>query len=92
MNNNSEFVILFDSISDLDDLVQLCELHAIFENCDYDSANKSEQLNEHLFSEKPTLFCLVVEHLAEIVGYATYMKQFSTWDAEFYIYMENKYG
>ena len=41
-----------------------------------------------MFCEKPTLYCLVVEYLDEIIGYSTYMKQFSTWDSDFYIYVD----
>lgn len=74
--------------SDLNDLVRLCKLHAIFEECEYKLDDKKQKLNEHLFCQRPTLYCLVVEYLNEIIGYATYMKQFSTWDADFYIYMD----
>jgi len=31
---------------------------------------------------------LVVEQESLIVGYATFMKQFSTWDTDFYIYLD----
>ncbi len=50
--------------------------------------NKAERLSKHLFSDEPGVFCLVVENKNEIIGYATYMKQFSTWDSDFYIYMD----
>ena len=73
---------------DLDDLVLLCELHAIYEKANYNAINKSKKLGEYLFSNTPSLYCLVVEKENKIVGYATYMKQFSTWDASFYIYMD----
>jgi GNAT superfamily N-acetyltransferase len=42
----------------------------------------------HLFANAPTLYCLVVEIDAQLIGYATYMKQFSTWDSKFYVYMD----
>jgi GNAT superfamily N-acetyltransferase len=80
--------IRFAEKSDLEAVVRLCELHAIFEKCEYDSKNKAQELSEHLFSETPSLCCLVVELSGEIIGYATYMKQFSTWDASFYMYMD----
>lgn len=80
--------IRFAKKEDLDDVVVLCELHAIFEKANYDSSNKAEKLNGYLFSNDPSLYCLVVEKEKKIVGYATYMKQFSTWDANFYIYMD----
>ena len=80
--------VRFIEKSDLNDLIKLCELHAVFEQSEYNSKNKKQKLEKHLFSDKPTLFCLVVEHLDKIIGYATYMKQFSTWDSDFYIYMD----
>lgn len=80
--------IRFAEKSDLKDLVRLCEQHAEFEKCEYSSENKEQRLSEHLFSESPSLYCLLVEYHDEIVGYATYMKQFSTWDASYYIYMD----
>lgn len=81
-------IIRFIQKSDVKELVNLCKLHADFEKADFDSTNKEEQLNNHLFSDNPTLYCLVVEKESKIIGYATYMKQFSTWDASFYIYMD----
>jgi hypothetical protein len=63
---------------DLKDLVRLCKLQTFFEKCEYNSEDKKQKLNEHLFCERPTLYCLVVEYLDEIIGYATHMKQFST--------------
>jgi len=80
--------IRFIGKSDLKDLIRLCELHAIFEKSEYHSEGKEQKLGEHLFSVKPSLYCLVVEHLGKIVGYATYMKQFSTWDSDFYLYID----
>lgn len=83
-----EPIIRFIKKTDLEDLVRLCELHAIFEKSEYNSENKKQKLNKHLFNEKPSLFCLVVQKEDKIIGYTTYMKQFSTWDAGFYIYMD----
>ncbi|MGK0389449.1 MAG: GNAT superfamily N-acetyltransferase [Maribacter sp.] len=34
------------------------------------------------------MHCLVVEKENQLIGYATYMKQLSTWDANFYVYMD----
>lgn len=80
--------IRFANKADLDALVGLCLLHAIFEKNEYDTENKKQKLSEHLFSENPSLFCLVVAHNDTIIGYATYMKQFSTWDCAFYMYLD----
>lgn len=80
--------IRFAHKSDLDALVNLCKLHAIFEESEYDVLGKKELLDKHMFSHNPSLFCLVVEKAYNLIGYATYMKQFSTWDADHYIYMD----
>lgn len=83
-----EPTIRFVKKSDLDALIHLCELHAAFEKAEYNRTNKKNLLSNHLFSAQPSLFCLVVEQSNELVGYTTYMKQFSTWDAALYIYMD----
>ncbi|MEL6391315.1 MAG: GNAT family N-acetyltransferase [Bacteroidota bacterium] len=76
---------------DIEDIVILCALHAKYEQSDYDPTGKKEELKKHLFSDSPSLYALVAMVNDEIVGYATYMKQFSTWDATHYIYMDCLY-
>lgn len=80
--------IRFAQKKDLSDLVHLCKLHAAFEKSEYGTERKKELLDSHLFSNNPSIFCLVVEKANSLMGYATYMKQFSTWDANHYIYMD----
>lgn len=75
-------------IGDLARLVELCALHAEFEKAPYSSCNKKEMLSKELFNHSPALHCLVVEQNRTIVGYTTYMKQYSTWEAAFYLYMD----
>ncbi|MEL7123302.1 MAG: GNAT family N-acetyltransferase [Bacteroidota bacterium] len=72
---------------DLHAIVALCKLHGEYEKAAYDTSNKADLLSKHFFEDK-SLQCYVVEHDSEIVGYATFMKQFSTWDATFYIYLD----
>ncbi len=83
-----DFNIRFAIKKDIPQIVQLCSLHAIYEKSTYDFHQKEALLNSALFSENSSLFCLVVEKDQQLIGYATYMKQFSTWDANFYIYMD----
>ena len=83
-----EVRIRFAKKADLKEIINLCKLHAIFEKSEYSSLNKEQKLESYLFQENPTLYCLVVECDKKLVGYATYMKQFSTWDADFYVYMD----
>ena len=80
--------IRFVQKKDLLQLVNLCKLHADYEKADYDVQQKEELLNKHLFSDHPSLYCLVVEKEGRLIGYTAYMKQFSTWDATNYIYMD----
>ena len=80
--------IRFAEKKDIEQLVKLCELHAIYENATYNTKNKTALLTKYLFDKKDVLKCLVVENKEEIVGYTTFMKQFSTWDTSFYIYLD----
>jgi GNAT superfamily N-acetyltransferase len=83
-----EIQIRFAKEQDLQELIILCEAHAEYEKTPYDKSGKMDRLKAQLFSENPVLYCLVVEKDNMLIGYATYMKQFSTWDASFYIYMD----
>jgi GNAT superfamily N-acetyltransferase len=81
-------IIRFATLQDLSALVELCALHATYEQSDYSNEGKAEALRQQLFNVHPALYCLVVEENEQLIGYATYMKQFSTWEASFYIYMD----
>ncbi|WP_108869050.1 GNAT family N-acetyltransferase [Aquimarina aquimarini] len=76
---------------DIEQIIELCEAHALYEKTDFEKGNKKEALFEHLFGAQKSLQCLVVEQNNKLQGYATFMKQFSTWDAEFYIYLDCLY-
>jgi L-amino acid N-acyltransferase YncA len=80
--------IRFAVQKDINEIVNLCEAHAIYEESEYFKENKTEQLSNDLFSDNSKLYCLVVEQNNKLIGYATYMKQYSTWDACEYIYMD----
>jgi ribosomal protein S18 acetylase RimI-like enzyme len=87
-NNNMNFNIRKANINDINEIIKLCAEHAEYEKADYSSEGKSEKLASFLFSDNPRLYCLIAEIENEIVGYATYMFEFSTWDAEFYTHMD----
>lgn len=76
---------------DLDQLIPLCALHSEYERVPFESKDKKEKLGHFLFQEKPPLFCLVAMKKQKMIGYASYMIQFSTWDACPYIYMDCLY-
>lgn len=80
--------IRFAGKSDLNQLVDLCEAHAAYEKAVYDSSGKAIQLEKDLFAVPPKLYCLVAASDDQLLGFATYMKQYATWDACEYIYMD----
>ncbi len=51
----------------------------------------SEQLRDALFGPSPALFGLVARHRQEVVGYALYFPNFSTWEGVHGIYLEDLY-
>jgi len=83
--------IRFALPKDLPRVVELCQAHAAYEQAVYDATNKAQQLSDSFFEYPPAAYCLVVEHHQQIVGYATFMKQFSTWDAAHYLYLDCLY-
>jgi GNAT superfamily N-acetyltransferase len=83
--------IRFAIEKDLPKIIELCKAHATFEKAEYEPINKEELLSRFLFKDNPILKCLVVEENNRLIGYATFMKQFSTWDADFYIYLDCLY-
>ena len=72
-------------------LGHLCEGHAAFEKSEYSRLGKAERLKLDIFGESPKLFCLVAVIEEKYVGYITWMKQYSTWDAKEYLYMDCLY-
>ncbi len=83
--------IRFAEKKDLSQIIELCNEHAEYEQTVYEHRNKAELLFEFIFGQNPSLKCLVVTQENLIIGYATFMKQFSTWDADFYIYLDCLY-
>ena len=88
---NEDILIRSVMASDLDQLVALCTAHAEYERAEYDGKGKADQLYPALFSEQPKLYCLVAEHNGELVGFLSFMKQYATWDAGEYVYMDCLY-
>ena len=72
-------------------IIDLCREHAIHEAVAYNSKNKATLLSKQLFQAKDFLQCIVLEYQENLVGYATFFKQFSTWQTAFYIYLDCLY-
>jgi len=85
---NTQTMIRFIQEDEVDELLLLCKEHANYEKSEFSFEGKKKSLSDNLFCEPPLLYCLVVQHNSKLIGYATYMKQFSTWDAKYYIYMD----
>lgn len=81
-------MIRFIQETEIDVLIDLCEKHAAYEKAAYDRQGKKAELIKALFHENPGLHCLVAVEEEKIVGYATYMLQYSTWDAKYYTYLD----
>lgn len=80
--------IRFAERPDIEEIVNLCKLHAAFEKATYDEKNKADLLSKALFEGTNTLKCLVIVDTKKLVGYATFVKQFSTWNANYYLYLD----
>lgn len=80
--------IRFAEEKDLSSIIELCKAHAQYERSSFKEENKKELLSEHLLNPDSNIKCLVAESDTEIIGYATFFKQFSTWDAGYYMYVD----
>lgn len=76
---------------DIGAVIELCEEHAMFEGCEYDKTDKADKLSNHFFKEIASVKCVVVETAEGIKGYATFIHEFSTWDAAYYMHMDCLY-
>ncbi|XPV70399.1 MAG: GNAT family N-acetyltransferase [Halarcobacter sp.] len=83
----NEYIIRKAKINDIESLLILFQKHAAFEKSDFILENKKEKLEKYLFNTD-ILNCLVIEINNTIIAYATYFKQFSTWDVDFYLYLD----
>lgn len=77
--------------NDLEQIIVLCQAHARYEQANYNPINKKEQLARMLFCENPQLFCLVVSVENKLIGYTSFSKECSTWNAAYYVHMDCLY-
>lgn len=80
--------IRFAEEKDLSSIIELCKSHAQHERSSFKEENKMEQLSKHILNPDSEIKCLIAESDTEIIGYATFFKQFSTWDAGYYMYVD----
>ncbi len=74
---------------DVEKIVLLCKEHMAFEKVDVIIPDAySDMLSRHLFNSDNAVKCILVEYKNEVLGYATFIKQFATWKANYYIYLD----
>lgn len=76
---------------DLPILLKYCEAHARFEQSPFDPEGKMERWEQFFFDPSLSIRCWMLEYLGQVIGYTTFMPQFSTWDAEYYLYLDCLY-
>ena len=77
--------------SDIDHLVKLVYELADYERAPHECHLTAEQLRTALFRDSPTLFAHVAELDGAVVGCALWFRNFSTWDGEHGLYLEDLY-
>lgn len=74
--------------SDLPELVDLCAEHAAYERSAFDPTGKEQALHHMFFASDARLCGLVAETDGQLIGYATFSVECSTWDAAYYMHMD----
>jgi GNAT superfamily N-acetyltransferase len=77
--------------SDLDRIQQLIIDLAKYERAAHEVKTTIEQLRVALFAAQPAAYALVAEKDNQVVGFALYFRNFSTWEGVHGIYLEDLY-
>jgi GNAT superfamily N-acetyltransferase len=77
--------------SDLDRIRQLILDLASYEGAAREVKTTTEQLHVALFGQQPAAYALVAESDNQVVGFALYFRNFSTWEGVHGIYLEDLY-
>jgi ribosomal protein S18 acetylase RimI-like enzyme len=72
-------------------LAALCVEHAAFEGVTLEREPGRDALHAALFGAAAPLICWVAERAGRILGYATATREFSTWQAAYYLHMDCLY-
>ena len=76
---------------DLDRIRQLIIDLAHYERAAHEVRTTTEQLRVALFGPQPAAYALVAETANQVVGFAIYFRNFSTWEGVHGIYLEDLY-
>ncbi|MFD8694179.1 GNAT family N-acetyltransferase [Kitasatospora purpeofusca] len=74
--------------ADLPAIARLCAAHAAFEDAGPVPADLASRLEPALFGPDPRAWCLVVDRGGELLGYASWSREFSTWQAAEYVHLD----
>jgi ribosomal protein S18 acetylase RimI-like enzyme len=74
--------------SDLPAIAALCVEHAAYEGVHYDRHPDPDALRAALFGHAAPLLCWVAELDGAVAAYATATREFSTWEARYYLHMD----
>jgi GNAT superfamily N-acetyltransferase len=77
--------------SDVDRIHRLILDLATYERSADQVRSTPEQLRDALFGPQPAAYALVAEDAGEVVGFALYFRNFSTWEGVHGIYLEDLY-
>jgi ribosomal protein S18 acetylase RimI-like enzyme len=86
-----DYIIRECTEKDLPELIELCGLHSEYEQADFTPIGKEVLLKKAMFSENPRLFCFVIESHNKLQGYFSYTFDYSTWDAQTFLYLDCLY-
>ena len=77
--------------SDVERIHQLIVDLATYERAPEQVRSTPDQLRDALFGPQPAAFALVAENAGNVVGFALYFRNFSTWEGVHGIYLEDLY-
>jgi GNAT superfamily N-acetyltransferase len=77
--------------SDVPAIYELIRDLAAYERALPEVTGTQEQLRESLFGDQPSVFAHVAEHEGEVVGFALWFLNYSTWLCRHGIYLEDLY-
>ncbi|KJS52715.1 GNAT family N-acetyltransferase [Streptomyces rubellomurinus] len=74
--------------ADLPAIARLCAAHAAFERAEPVPADLATRLAPALFAPHPRAWCLVLDHGGQPTGYATFSREFSTWQGGDHVHLD----
>lgn len=87
----ADYIIRQAEERDLEEILALMGEHAEFEQASFSSRHKIVKLGKALFDQPAKLHCWVVKQGGNLTGYVSFTFDFSTWDAEDFMYMDCLY-